>query len=366
MGDDFSEEDIGRDSLRTQSEAVVITVHQSRSLLIQPHVSCWSVAPEGNRNSPPCTDALASDSTSITTPLPPERSDPAEKSNGNPTIATTIEHCTDEDGVGSHMITTREPHVHTAATVVVPTGQPRDDDGITPPQVPRVSTASSHGDMSSSNIPTVPLDVSSSPTNSAVHKIRDGGATTNTTAVDCPQQENGETIVAKGNSMNNNDDDDDSEQITATSQIQTAASVPLPLEVEQEYHRALLAWIQQQEAGGPASPMTADDGVDPMKKEDAFGGTKEMEEIEKDFAQALRGHAGAASIPPPTRPNGYLESRGIWLRTMNRQRTCYVYIHTYTQSQQATRPPGAGPYVIPFLFVNAVLHNVYTASHATG
>ena len=112
--------------------------------------------------------------------------------------------------------------------------------------------------------------------------------------------------------------------------------------------------------------MTADDGVDPMKKEDAFGGTKEMEEIEKDFAQALRGHAGAASIPPPTRPNGYLESRGIWLRTMNRQRTCYVYIHTYTQSQQATRPPGAGPYVIPFLFVNAVLHNVYTASHATG
>ena len=113
-----------------------------------------------------------------------------------------------------------------------------------------------------------------------------------------------------------------------------------------EYHRLLLEWVRLQEGVGPASPVATNgdgDGVDPMKKEDAFGGTKEMEEVEKDFAQALRGDAGGSTATPPTRPADYLESHGTWLRVMNRQRTCYLYVHTFTQLQRSTRPDGAGP-----------------------
>jgi len=151
--------------------------------------------------------------------------------------------------------------------------------------------------------------------------------------------------------------DDDGSSTTSTATCEPSAEDPpsardarntgtasATIKCADEYHRLLLEWVKLQEGEGSASRIVAnDEGVDPMKKVDAFGGTKEMEEVEKDFAQALRGQAGGSTALPPPRPAGYLESHGEWLRVMNRQRTCYLYVHTYTQLQRSTRPDGAGP-----------------------
>ena len=138
-----------------------------------------------------------------------------------------------------------------------------------------------------------------------------------------------------------------------------------------DYHEGLLACLRMQvqasddgpqiqyEADGltPVDASKMGGWVDPLK-EDAFGGTKEMADTEKDFAQALRGgldgggirrdpkHGGAgeAASSMPDRPLGYPELAGTWLRCMNRQGTCWMYVHSYTQQVQATRPDGAGPF----------------------
>ena len=56
-------------------------------------------------------------------------------------------------------------------------------------------------------------------------------------------------------------------------------------------------------------------------------------------------HQGKAGGPElPTKPDSYPESMGEWLRHMNRQGTCYIYVHTFTQTLVSTRPEGAGPY----------------------
>mmetsp|Transcript_30088 Transcript_30088/g.78969 ORF Transcript_30088/g.78969 Transcript_30088/m.78969 type:complete len:590 (+) Transcript_30088:158-1927(+) len=149
--------------------------------------------------------------------------------------------------------------------------------------------------------------------------------------------------------------------------VVSVARSPLSPDAVEVYHEELLSFVKghrgvgaaqsgpqiQYEADGltPVDPSKMGGWTDPLK-EDAFGGTKEMADAEKDFAQALRGGLDGATVSTgktiraelPSRPTGYLESQGRWIRTMNQQRTCYLYIHTYTQAQQSTRPEGAGPY----------------------
>jgi hypothetical protein len=145
----------------------------------------------------------------------------------------------------------------------------------------------------------------------------------------------------------------------ARGEADVEAPTPLESEAVEAYHKELLSFIKMQagtsstalapqiqyEADGltPVDPSKMGGWVDPLLAEDAFGGTKEMEDVEKDFAQALRGGLDDTGEPPP-RPGGYLESQGCWIRTMNQQRTCYLYIQTYTQVQRSTRPEHAGPY----------------------
>lgn len=160
------------------------------------------------------------------------------------------------------------------------------------------------------------------------------------------------------------------EPLLSTAAASAGEPEPLGPEEVAAYHRELLSFIKTQagvsasfakpqiqyEADGltPVDPSKMGGWVDPLKDEDAFGGTREMAEVEKDFAQALRGGldgggvqlsgATAAVVEAPPRPAGYLRSQGEWIRTMNQQRTCYLYVHTYTQAQRSTRPEGAGPY----------------------
>ena len=46
----------------------------------------------------------------------------------------------------------------------------------------------------------------------------------------------------------------------------------------------------------------------------------------------------------PIKPENYPESMGQWVRHMNRQGTCYIYVHTFTQVLASTRPENSGPY----------------------
>eukprot|EP00040_Diaphanoeca_grandis_P023700 m.129381 g.129381 ORF g.129381 m.129381 type:complete len:416 (-) comp29394_c0_seq2:113-1360(-) len=122
----------------------------------------------------------------------------------------------------------------------------------------------------------------------------------------------------------------------------------------EEYNRKLLFWVKHQEG-----KEEADHGFaigTSTNKEYSLGGTKEMYEEEKDFGQAMVGPEVDVSTftnPKPERPLWLKETDGEWLRTMNLQDTCYLYVHSFTEHIVSKRPQDAGPYPEDHLEVEA-------------
>eukprot|EP00051_Salpingoeca_urceolata_P028397 m.5747 g.5747 ORF g.5747 m.5747 type:complete len:749 (+) comp2452_c0_seq2:55-2301(+) len=109
-------------------------------------------------------------------------------------------------------------------------------------------------------------------------------------------------------------------------------------DTQEDYHAALL-----KHARGQAQ-------LDDMNYDNAFGGSKAEYQQEKDFEAVMLGpstdeaDSPFAMGPCVCRPADGEEHSdtcpGQWLRTMNQQNTCWLYVHTITHVVRGSRPPG--------------------------
>jgi len=109
-----------------------------------------------------------------------------------------------------------------------------------------------------------------------------------------------------------------------------------------EYEEALLAYVREQAA------VPSNSAADYSK---GFSGTKADTDAEKAFGDMMKaGAAGEGRFPVVdctcTRPEKSKaeehgdDCTGKWLRTLNQQETCYLYIHTITHQVLGVRPAG--------------------------
>lgn len=107
------------------------------------------------------------------------------------------------------------------------------------------------------------------------------------------------------------------------------------------YEAALLNYARQQEGGERKE----------LDYSEAFGGgSQSMYEEEKEFENMLMGREGAESGGPfalavpcvcgqqPGQPHAEA-CGGRWLRTLNKQGNCWLYVHTITHELRGSRPP---------------------------
>jgi len=107
--------------------------------------------------------------------------------------------------------------------------------------------------------------------------------------------------------------------------------------------RALLSWVRRQ---GVGTHIEADYAK-------GFSGTKMDTVLEKGFADLMLGTDGsrgasaldlfprqACSCTMTAEGEHGCDCTGKWLRTLNSQGNCYVYVHTISHEIRGSRPPG--------------------------
>mmetsp|Transcript_13869 Transcript_13869/g.43958 ORF Transcript_13869/g.43958 Transcript_13869/m.43958 type:complete len:394 (+) Transcript_13869:187-1368(+) len=121
------------------------------------------------------------------------------------------------------------------------------------------------------------------------------------------------------------------------------ATVPPTVEEGPEYEQKLIDWVREQ--GTNASP-SGDLESDYSK---GLSGTKTDTIIENAYGTLMRGAEGIEGSNPFPVQGCVCEMvegehgvgcPGKWLRTLNKQGTCYMYIHTITHVITAKRPEG--------------------------
>mmetsp|Transcript_5484 Transcript_5484/g.14034 ORF Transcript_5484/g.14034 Transcript_5484/m.14034 type:complete len:492 (-) Transcript_5484:229-1704(-) len=112
---------------------------------------------------------------------------------------------------------------------------------------------------------------------------------------------------------------------------------------DKSFEKALLAWVVEQ-----GTNATGDAASDYSK---GFSGTKQDTIMEKAYGEVLRGTTEGEKLdnknPFPRQPCGCSmmgdgshgrDCPGKWLRTLNKHRTCYLYVHTITHEITGLRP----------------------------
>jgi hypothetical protein len=109
-----------------------------------------------------------------------------------------------------------------------------------------------------------------------------------------------------------------------------------------EYIEALLLYARNQADGSQAVPDYSE----------AFGGGSHEEyKMEKEFEKIVSGTEGVdykdevsfaqrACICTSDEAGHAADCPGIWLRTLNKQGNCFLYVHDITHRITGTRPPG--------------------------
>ncbi|KAK3266197.1 hypothetical protein CYMTET_25160, partial [Cymbomonas tetramitiformis] len=115
-----------------------------------------------------------------------------------------------------------------------------------------------------------------------------------------------------------------------TAQAAAGDYANLTKEVRDGYEEQLLKWVKGL------------DGLDTSDYSQGFSGTKTDTIIENSINMVLRGgtmqgdttvEEGSPGGPPCPATSG-----GRWLRTLNKQETCYLYVHTVTHVISGTKP----------------------------